>query len=131
MTDGDTITVLYRKQKIPIRLADIDCPEFKQSFGIEAMAFTQTQVLRQKVEIHVRATDRYSRIVADVMMPDGQSLNAALLKAGLAWWYRDYSNNKQLEAIEKDAREAKRGLWSQAHPLPPWVYRRNRRVHEH
>ncbi|MBN2717463.1 MAG: thermonuclease family protein [Deltaproteobacteria bacterium] len=126
--DGDTIAVEYKKQKISIRLADIDCPEFKQPFGIEALEFTERQVLNQNVEIHVRAIDRYGRAVADVRMSSGESLNTALIKAGLAWWYKNYSKDRQIEALEIKARNAKRGLWSQPDPLPPWVYRRQNRV---
>lgn len=127
VTDGDTIVIEYKNQKITIRLADIDCPEFKQPFGIEALEFTQSRVMNQTVTINVRTTDRYGRTVADVIMPNGKSLNAALVQAGLAWWYARYSKNKTLEALEKEARTAKRGLWSQKDPLPPWVYRRQQR----
>jgi hypothetical protein len=32
-----------------------------------------------------------------------------------------------LEGLEKDAREAKKGLWVDPVPIPPWVYRKARR----
>jgi micrococcal nuclease len=32
-----------------------------------------------------------------------------------------------LEGLEQTAREAKRGLWADPAPLPPWVYRKVRR----
>ena len=32
-----------------------------------------------------------------------------------------------LEGLEKEAREAKRGLWADPAPIPPWVYRKARR----
>jgi endonuclease YncB( thermonuclease family) len=32
-----------------------------------------------------------------------------------------------LEGFEKDAREAKKGLWVDPSPVPPWVYREVRR----
>ena len=31
--DGDTLTVLVAKRQVKVRLADIDAPEAKQSFG--------------------------------------------------------------------------------------------------
>jgi micrococcal nuclease len=32
-----------------------------------------------------------------------------------------------LEGLEKEAREAKQGLWVDPAPIPPWVYRKARR----
>ncbi|MBN2341105.1 MAG: thermonuclease family protein [Deltaproteobacteria bacterium] len=127
--DGDTIIVQQntRAERITIRLADIDCPEKDQPFGAEATAFTKSFTMNRTVTIRVRATDRYHRTVADVLLQDGTSVNGALLAAGLAWWYRDYSTDKTLESLEQDAREKKRGLWSIEDPIPPWVHRRNKR----
>ena len=31
------------------------------------------------------------------------------------------------KALEEEAREARRGLWSMSNPIPPWEFRRNRR----
>jgi hypothetical protein len=39
----------------------------------------------------------------------------------MAWWFREYApNDRELERLEAEAREAKRGLWSQPNPIPPW-----------
>src|SRR5262249_60900260 len=34
---------------------------------------------------------RYGRTVADVILPDGRSLNRELVAEGMAWWYRTYA----------------------------------------
>jgi len=67
--------------------------------------------------------DRHGRLVARVLV-DGQDLSAQLLRAGLAWHYTDYSHDAALAAAEREARQAKRGLWSEANAVPPWVWRR-------
>ena len=40
---------------------------------------------------------------------------------GWCWWYRKYApGNTVLEELERDAREAKKGLWAAPVPLTPW-----------
>lgn len=122
--DGDTIEVFFNGSAQRIRLADIDCPEKGQSFGKKAKLFTSNLSMGKNVEVKARAVDRYGRTVADVILPGGNSLNAEILKAGLAWWYRDYSKDNRLGVIESEARKARLGLWSESKPIPPWVFRR-------
>ena len=128
--DGDTLTVLYQDQKRRIRLNAVDCPEKAQGFGAEARAFTAQHVLGQRVTIHVNDFDRYGRIVGKVILPDGRSLNDELVKAGYAWWYRQYAPGEhELMRLERAAREAHRGLWSDMLPTPPWQWRKEKREH--
>jgi len=62
-----------------------------------------------------------SNPVGDVILPDGMNLNQELVKQGWCWWYRKYApGDTLLEGVEKEAREAKRGLWSDPQPVPPW-----------
>ena len=68
----------------------------------------------------------YYEMVADVMLPDGRSLNRELVAAGLAWWYRRYSSDQSIGALEQGARNAHRGLWSEDNPTPPWDWRKER-----
>lgn len=74
--------------------------------------------------VRVRDIDRYKRTVAEVILPDGRNLNQETVSAGLAWWYRQYSRHDQdLEQLEEEARSAKRGLWADKDPVPPWEFR--------
>jgi hypothetical protein len=78
--------------------------------------------------VQIHATDRYGRLVGDVLLPDGRILNQELVKAGMAWWYRPYApNDPTLAQLEAEARTAKRGLWADAHPVPPWQWRKGNR----
>jgi len=58
-----------------------------------------------------------------VLLPDGMNLDQELLKEGWYWWYRKYApGDTALEGLEKDARDAKKGLWADPHITPPWEW---------
>ena len=127
VSDGDTITVLQNRTPIKVRLHGIDCPEIGQDFGSRAKAFTSELVFGQVVKVVPRDIDRYGRTVADVILADGRILNHELVRAGLAWWYRKYAPDiGTLAELEAAARDAKRGLWSQPNPVPPWEWRKTK-----
>jgi endonuclease YncB( thermonuclease family) len=111
-------------EEVKIRLHGVDCPEKNQDFGTRAHQFAADLVFSREVEVHPLERDRYGRLVATVHC-EGKSLGEELVRAGLAWWYRRYApDDAVLEALEQEAREAGRGLWSHPHPLPPWEFRR-------
>lgn len=51
-------------------------------------------------------------------------INKELIRLGMAWHYKYFNKDPELDRLEKEARSAKRGLWSQANPTPPWDFRR-------
>jgi len=131
VADGDTITILTpAKRQVRIRLACIDCPERQQPFGKRAKQFTSSLVFGKQVRVHVVDWDRYGRAVGWVYVndDDGQKIciNRELVRAGLAWVYRKYCRNPELLRLEQEARSSGRGVWRNPHPVPPWVFRRNR-----
>ena len=68
--------------------------------------------------------DKYASTIADVLLPDGTNVNHELVKEGRCWWYRKYARKDAvLEGLEKEAWEAKRGLWTDPAPIPPWEWR--------
>jgi endonuclease YncB( thermonuclease family) len=126
VSDGDTITVLRDRTPVKVRLNAIDCPESGQDFGNRAKIATSELSFGKIVTVRLRGNDRYGRTVADVMLPDGQSLSYELVHLGFAWWYRRYApNNTVLARLEAEARAAKIGLWSQSDPVPPWAWRKS------
>ena len=127
VSDGDTIIVLKKGKELKIRLSEIDCPEKKQAFGQKAKNFTKSRVAGKRVTVKVKSIDRYGRTVAEIILPDGKSLNRLLVKNGFAWWYSKYSNDKSLGQLEKKARKEKRGLWVDKHPTSPWNFRKNKK----
>lgn len=128
VADGDTITVLDagRKQH-KVRFHGIDTPETGQPFGTKAKQFTSAKTFGKTVTVRVTDKDRYGRTVG-VVMVGGENVNLALVSAGLARWYQRYApNEKALQRAEQEAKQAKRGIWSQSNPIAPWDWRRGKR----
>lgn len=123
--DGDTISVVRRGHAEKVRLAGIDSPEIGQAFGQRAKNLTTRLASGQMVTVRVLGSDDKGRRIGLVLLPDGRSLNRELVAAGLAWRIKE-SKSKELAKLEKDARRAKRGLWADAKPTPPWTYRKVR-----
>jgi micrococcal nuclease len=125
IADGDTIDVMHTGRAERVRLYGIDCPELHQAFGARAKQFTSNLAFGKNVGVRVRDVDQYGRTVGEVILPDGKSLNRELVRAGLAWWYRQFARgDRELERLEAEARRDKRGLWADKDPVPPWNFRR-------
>jgi len=106
-------------------LHGIDAPESGQDFGSRAKQAASDLAFGRTVTVRPREIDRYGRTVADVILPDGRSLNRELVGQGMAWWYREYApRDATLTSLEAQAKAARCGLWSQPNPVPPWTWRR-------
>jgi len=123
--DGDTFDMKSGSEKVRIRMFGIDSPERGQAYNVKAKEFTASLVAGKVVRIIVRDQDRYGRIVADVYTEDGAHVNAEIVRAGFAWHFTRYSNNPELASAEQEAKDSRRGLWQDAHPTPPWEFRRH------
>jgi endonuclease YncB( thermonuclease family) len=126
ISGGDTIKVLNNGKQVKIRLAAIDTPERGQPYGQAAKRFTANLVAVKNVKVWQIDKDRYGRIIGFVFTGD-VNVNKALLEAGLAWHYKRYSRDPELAKLEFNAREAKRGLWQEPNPEPPWKYRKRKK----
>ncbi len=127
--DGDTIDVLLSdKTTVRVRLAEIDTPEKGQAFGNKAKQAAIDLAAGKSVKVEMQTKDRYGRVVGEVFLSDGRSLNKELVRLGLAWQYRNYSNDRYLAGLEADARSAGRGLWIEPNPVPPWEWRHGGKV---
>ena len=130
ISDGDTVTLLdSTKQQHKIRLAGIDAPEKKQSFGQRSKQNLSELVFNKDVEADCVKVDRYKREVCKITV-NGTDANLEQIKAGLAWWYRSYAKDQSkadratYAAAEQEAKDAKRGLWGDAEAVAPWEWRR-------
>lgn len=128
VSDGDTFHLkIASGEKLKVRVADIDCPERTQSYGLEAKAFVMEQIMDKEILIHILKTDRYGRKVARVKY-DAKDLSEELIKNGLAWHYKQYSNDPALEKLEMEARQKGEKIWSDKNPIAPWEFRKNKNI---
>ncbi len=86
VTDGDSITVLDNTNtQHRIRLQGVDAPERKQAFGNASRKHLASLVAGKEVTVKWAKRDRYRRIVGFVIV-DGEDVNLAQVKAGMAWF---------------------------------------------
>ncbi|WP_103030004.1 thermonuclease family protein [Salinibacter altiplanensis] len=124
VTDGDTYDVRVSEgQTFTVRLWGTDAPESSQPYGSDATSRARQLAGGSTVRVSVEEMGRYGRAVARIEMGGGD-LGAMLIKDGLAWHYDEYAPNAtEYTRLERQARNAGRGLWSQASPVPPWEWR--------
>jgi endonuclease YncB( thermonuclease family) len=71
--DGDTFEVLHNQCPERIR-SGIDCPEKGQAYGTRAKQATSAMVFGKEVTLQTHGLDKYKRTLADVLLPERQSL---------------------------------------------------------
>ena len=142
VVDGDTVRIRHqptpfssaefsgnlKDETIMVRIAAVDSPETAkfgqegQPFGEEAKQFATKAVLGKRVRVKALAKDRYDRLLGTVRYDHGiageKDLSEELLRRGLAVVYRQggaqYDGRKsEFEGLEREAKQARRGLWSQ------------------
>jgi len=122
IADGDTVTVLYENQPHTIRLLGIDAPESYQVFGNIAKKVLTDKVLGKEVKIEWSGQDEFHRILGDIYL-GGRRISEEMISDGLAWHFKKYSKDQSLAKAELVAKQANKGLWAAANPIPPWDIR--------
>ncbi len=78
----------------------------------------------QRPKVELIARDRYRRSVGKVKCA-GIDAGARQVATGLAWMYdRHNKPNSPLNALQDEAKAARRALWADNEPAPPWEWRR-------
>jgi endonuclease YncB( thermonuclease family) len=133
IADGDTITVLdASRSQHRIRLQGIDAPESRQAFGARSKQHLSDLAFDKEVTVEWEKRDRYGRVLGKVLV-GGRDACLEQVRAGMAWHYKYYENeqnpqDRRLYAeAEREARGARRGLWADPTPVPPWDFRRGGR----
>ncbi|SNR73418.1 Endonuclease YncB, thermonuclease family [Methylobacillus rhizosphaerae] len=129
VSDGDTIVVLEGITQHKIRLVGIDAPEKKQAFGNKSKETLADAVAGKTVDVDYNKRDRYKRIIGKVIYR-GQDMNLRQVQMGMAWHYKQYEREQDVEdrsryaQAEYLAQRDRAGLWSDKAPVPPWEFRK-------
>lgn len=120
--DGNTLEAQGHDIAIKVSLVGIDAPETSrkkrepgQPFSQQAKKHLAGLVLNKTVDVKGYGLDGYNRILGVIHL-DGKTINLEMIRAGLAEVYRGLAPKKfdlsPYWQAEKEAREAKMGMWS-------------------
>lgn len=122
--DGDSLVLEVRGSLYQVELADIDAPELNQPWGAAAADHLNATLAGMFVVVSGEVANQtvHGRVVFK-----GRDVALDMLRDGLAWstvaidpraaFPHPYS------AAQRQAHEARRGLWSDKEPIPPWAWR--------
>jgi len=128
IVDGDTFDLLDDSNTtFRIRMEGIDAPEKGMPFYQVAKKHLSSLCFSQRVTVQITRAESGNRKIGFTYLADGTELSHEMIRSGLAWHFKRYNNDADLAALEQDAREARRGLWKDPNPLPPWEIRKIRR----
>lgn len=123
VTDGDSLTLLVNGlEQVKVRLAEIDAPEHDQPFGQRSKQSLSELIYNRLVTVKVWDRDDYGRTVGVVWIGD-RNVDAEQVRRGMAWVYRQFAKTGDLYRLEAEAKQARRGLWADVAPVPPWEWR--------
>jgi len=129
ITDGDSITVLVDKQQVKVRLLEIDAPESKQPFGRRSKESLAEMCAGKIARVDWTSRDRYGRTLGRVQCA-GLDANSEQVRRGMAWVFDRYVTDRSLYALQEEAKSTRLGLWADTSPIPPWEWRRQRKLGE-
>lgn len=123
--DGDTVDILTpNKQKIRVRLLDIDAPESQQAYGKTSRKYLASLIAGKNVFVQESNKDIYQRTLGTIYL-EQININAKMVANGFAWAYRykGIVNNNNMLKLESKAKQNKKGLWKDKRPIAPWEFR--------
>lgn len=128
VSDGDSIQIKTPEQtKIKVRLYGIDAPETPkvnnrmgqvnkpgQPYGEESWKALSDKLLGKFVKVDIIEFDKYKRSVCMVWLDD-RNINLEMVREGFAEAFIEYLKKPykaEFLKVEREARAAKRGIWS-------------------
>jgi micrococcal nuclease len=129
VSDGDTIHVTTPEQtKLRVRLYGIDAPETPkidqrtgrvnkpgQPYGKESWKALEGKIMGKQVRLDILDIDQYKRMVGIIWIGN-RNINLEMVQEGYAEAYVEYlkepSYRVQFIRAEREAKSARRGIWS-------------------
>lgn len=140
VVDGDTLDIAApdgAHATTRVRLLGIDAPEMHASddrpahFAMEATACARGRLAGRRITLYLeeegRTRGHYGRLLAYVVLPDGEVLNEHLVAEGYAYADLRFRHGfyQKYRQLESSARAMSKGLWAEAtrEDLPAWLGR--------
>lgn len=128
VSDGDTIQLTTAEHtKLRVRLYGIDAPETDkinnhtgrvsksgQSYGEESWKALKNIIMWKQVRLDILDIDRYHRMVGIIWL-NNRNINLEIIREGNAEAYIEYLKppyRSEFLKAEREARSAKKGIWS-------------------
>ena len=133
VSDGDTITVKSADDTFKIRIAGIDAPESKQSYGKESGNALRSLLKNRSVTVSCFKIDKYQRKICRIRTDSEKDVALAMISSGNAWWYKEFARDQTTieqnlyQAAEKKAKKERVGLGTEDEPVPPWEWRKQQK----
>lgn len=126
VVDGDTAEITINGQNKTVRFIGMDTPEVVdprktvQCFGREASNRGHELLEGKKVKLEydssVGEQDKYGRLLAYIILPDGVNYNQKMIAEGYAHEYtysnQAYKYQDEFKTAQSNAEAAQLGLWS-------------------
>lgn len=113
--DGDTVWADYLGTPEKIRILGIDTPETNECMYDSSIIFVKGLLAEtnEVVIISNQDRDKYGRLLAYIILPDGRDVGELLITEGLATYYRDdnYDKKDLYKSLEEMAQTSSLGIW--------------------
>jgi endonuclease YncB( thermonuclease family) len=117
--DGDGLVVLVGERRLTVRLADIAAPKQREPYAIASRQSLSAICGGELATFEFSGKRRTDSVLAQVTCA-GTNANAEQVRRGMAWVAGPAAESPSpLHAVQAEARQARRGLWSKSHAMRP------------